>query len=69
MSNPAKICNTCNRVRDCTLHLRAGFPPDAAEKWLRRTCQQKDRCDITYCAGLGPRGRVVGQNESEASDD
>lgn len=55
MSAPIKYCTTCDRHRNVYKHMRAGFPPDAAEKWLRRTCPHDgDGCDIHYQAGISP---------------
>ena len=65
MTNPIKYCTTCERVRDCMLHLRADFPPEAAERWLRRSCPRKGvrprPCDIRYQAGIMPASKARGQ--------
>jgi hypothetical protein len=56
MKDPIKKCTTCGRTRNCMLHKRADFPPDAAEKWLKKTCEQKGKCEITYQAGIDIEG-------------
>lgn len=57
MSNPTITCTHCGRTRDCTLHMRSEFPPDAAKKWLRKTCEANQvpyakPCEFTYRAGI-----------------
>lgn len=66
MSQPKKFCITCGRERECGYHMRAEFPPDAAEKWLKKTCQHKKGkkgkpCNIEYRAGIQPGSNFVGQ--------
>ena len=62
-SEPIEYCKTCDRERSCYSHMRAEFPPDAARKWLKRTCPYKGpggtrwdtkKCDIYYKAGFIP---------------
>jgi hypothetical protein len=62
MSNPIIQCSTCKRSRDCMLHTRAEFPPDAAERWLRKSCQTRSACNFIYKAGVKPFPVVTGQN-------
>jgi hypothetical protein len=66
MNDPIKFCTVCQRRRNCMLHAGGrGFPPDKAEKWLRRTCPNGGTlCQISYRAGTGIRSRWVGQQES-----
>lgn len=62
MSDPTVTCKTCARQRSCMLHLRADFPPDAARKWLRKTCERgRKDCDLVYRVGIELRGRLTGQ--------
>jgi hypothetical protein len=64
MSNPMVICDACGDRRDCTLHTRAEFPPDAAKAWMRRTCEKpKGSCRLRYQAGIGPFPRIVGMSD------
>lgn len=56
-TDPTMMCKTCGRERNCTLHRQADFPPDAARKWLRKTCADKTTCDLVYTAGLALGGR------------
>ncbi len=60
MTNPIMYCDKCKLKRDCTLHMRAEFPPDAARKWMKK---HHGDCDgeIKYLCGLGTRGPIVGQ--------
>lgn len=70
-SYPMQYCHGCSRERDCTLHPRASFPPEAAKKWLKRTCiayctmrNIKPACSFTYQAGFGLRSHYIGQGET-----
>ena len=63
MTDPTYSCKTCDRRRNCMLHTRAEFPPDAAKKWLKKTCERKGECDLVYTCGFEPRGHYVGQSE------
>lgn len=55
MSDPIKYCTACGRVRSCYQHMRAEFPPGAAEKWLRKSCPAEGKpCEIKYQAGMSP---------------
>ena len=51
-TNPVVTCVRCGAQRDCTLHTRAEFPPDAAKKWLRKQCPTRQLCEFTYRAGI-----------------
>jgi hypothetical protein len=60
-SNPMIICDACGESRDCMLHTRAEFPPDAAKAWLRKGCHNpKGACRFRYQAGISIGGPVVG---------
>lgn len=57
MEPPTITCTYCGRKRDATLHMRHEFPPDAARKWLRRTCRHEEKpCDFRYRAGIDTDG-------------
>lgn len=50
-------CKTCDRSRNCMLHIRAENPPEAAKQWMLRQCRTKwlgghGPCDIHYTAGF-----------------
>jgi len=52
-SNPTVICEACGKSRNCMLHTRAEFPPDAAKAWLRRHCDNpRGSCQFRYQAGV-----------------
>jgi hypothetical protein len=53
MTSPTIACTYCGRVRDVMQHVRADFPPDAARKWMKRTCKHEEKpCDFGYRAGV-----------------
>jgi len=50
---PLVVCEACGESRDCTLHQRAEFPPDAAKKYLRKHCDNEPgACKFRYRAGI-----------------
>ena len=49
---PLVHCMSCGKQRRCELHQRAEFPPDAARAWLKKTCKNRDLCELEYRAGL-----------------
>jgi len=52
-TNPLIICEACGESRNCTLHPRAEFPPDAARAYLRKHCDNEpDSCRFRYQAGI-----------------
>jgi hypothetical protein len=52
-TNPRVFCDACGESRDCTLHQRAEFPPDAAKKYLRKHCDNEPgACKFRYQAGI-----------------
>lgn len=54
---PTITCTYCGRKRDATLHMGADFPPDAARKWLRKTCKHEEKpCDFGYRVGVDTDG-------------
>lgn len=61
-SKPLIICEACGESRDCTLHGRAEFPPDAAKRRLRKRCgNPPGSCRFRYQAGLSLGGPCAGQ--------
>jgi hypothetical protein len=39
------------------LHMRADFPPEAARKWMRKTCKHEEKpCQFGYRAGINLDG-------------
>lgn len=57
MNPPTITCTYCGRRRDATRHMRAESPPDAARKWLRKTCQHgANPCEFGYRAGVDTEG-------------
>lgn len=50
-TEPVVYCDTCSRQRQCSQHMRAAFPPDAASKWLLKSCKTGG-CHIQYQAGV-----------------
>lgn len=64
---PKVTCTYCGRRRAATLHMRADFPPDAARKWLKRTCKHEEKpCDFGYRAGVdveGLRKALIGKTD------
>ena len=58
MTEPRAICKVHGVTRYCSKHLRAENPPEAAMKWLRKTCPKwKSRldtrpCNVVYEAGF-----------------
>lgn len=64
--NPIIYCEKCGMTRDCMLHQRAEFPPDAARKWLRKRHKNCDG-ELKYRVGLAawpariPDGPITGQ--------
>lgn len=55
--NPSVICTYCGRKRDPMQHMRSDFPPDAARKWLKKTCKHEGKpCDFGYRAGVDVSG-------------
>lgn len=65
---PTITCVNCGRKRDATLHMRAELPPDAARKWLRKTCKHEEKpCDFGYRAGVDTEGlrRALSERKNE----
>lgn len=66
--NPMIICDACGESRDCTLHMRAEFPPDAARKYLRKGCDNpRGSCKFRYEAGFSIGGPLVGMSDLNTS--
>lgn len=60
-SAPMIICDACGESRNCLLHQRAKFPPDAARAWLKRHCDNPPgSCKFRYQAGFAIGGPPVG---------
>ena len=55
-TNPTVTCQTCLATRDCTLHLRASVPVEAAKRYLKAHCTGRKaigtKCEFTYAAGV-----------------
>ena len=67
MSNPRILCRTCGRQRDCLLHQRADFPPQAAKGYLQRTCQRDGNgCDFQYRIGMEVALNLTPQNNQRS---
>jgi hypothetical protein len=63
-SNPMIICDACGESRDCLLHRRAEFPPDAAKAWMKRHCHNDPKgCKLRYQAGFAIGGPAAGMSE------
>jgi hypothetical protein len=59
MSDPKVWCTVCGRRKNPTDHMRADFPPEAARKWLKRTCRREGKpCEFGYQAGFEIVGRA-----------
>lgn len=58
--SPYVYCIKCMMRRDCTKHLRAEFPPEAAKKWLKKHHAPCDG-EIRYMAGIERSSRCEGQ--------
>ena len=61
-SDPIIYCVKCGMERNCMLHLRAEFPPDAARKWMKKHHKNCDG-ELKYRAGFSSHGPIVGQNK------
>ncbi len=59
-SDPVIYCTKCGMSRNCMLHTRAEFPPDAARKSMKKHHKGCDG-ELKYRAGFGVRGPIVGQ--------
>jgi hypothetical protein len=58
--NPVIYCEKCGKERDCMLHMRAEFPPDAARKWMKKHhkgCDGKLRYKVGFTSGGTIKGR------------
>lgn len=64
--NPVIYCETCGMERNCLLHLRAEFPPDAARKWMAKH-HKGCKGALRYRAGMEPASRITGQAQTDAS--
>lgn len=52
-SRPRVICDRCKSVRYCDQHLRSEFPPDAAKRWMQRSCKANGcNGEAVYVAGF-----------------
>ena len=61
-SDPTVTCKTCGAVVVVSPYGR-GFPPDNAKRKLAKLCKANGHTsDPQYMAGLGFRGRVIGQS-------
>jgi hypothetical protein len=66
MSAPEVKCNVCNRRKNPMEHMRADFPPEAARKWLKRTCKRDGKpCQFGYRAGFEIVGRASAMSKPE----